>query len=73
MLQVGFSAIRLWETPPLSGGHQAEVSHLVKVSADGRFAHMIAKVEAQQAWLENITYQMCNMVGPTPELGLNKG
>jgi alkylation response protein AidB-like acyl-CoA dehydrogenase len=22
---------------------------------------MIAKVEAQQAWLENITYQMCNM------------
>lgn len=25
---------------------------------------MIAKVEAQQAWLENVTYQMCNMVSP---------
>jgi len=23
---------------------------------------MIAKCEAQQAWLENVTYQMCNMV-----------
>lgn len=23
---------------------------------------MIAKVEAMQAWLENVTYQMCNMV-----------
>jgi alkylation response protein AidB-like acyl-CoA dehydrogenase len=22
---------------------------------------MISKVEAQQAWLENVTYQMCNM------------
>jgi len=26
-----------------------------------KFAHMIAKCEAQQAWLENVTYQMCNM------------
>lgn len=28
-----------------------------------KFAQMIAKVEALQAWLENVTYQMCNMVG----------
>lgn len=27
-----------------------------------KFAHMIAKVEAIQAWLEAVTYQMCNMV-----------
>lgn len=26
---------------------------------------MISKVEAQQAWLENVTYQMCNMVSPS--------
>jgi hypothetical protein len=29
---------------------------------------MIAKVEAQQAWLENITYQMCNMVSLVPDI-----
>lgn len=29
-----------------------------------KFAQMIAKVEALQAWLENVTYQMCNMVSP---------
>ena len=27
----------------------------------GRLAHMIAKVEALQAWLEAVTFQMCNM------------
>ena len=27
-----------------------------------KFAHMIAKVEAIQAWLESVTFQMCNMV-----------
>jgi len=26
-----------------------------------KFAQMIAKVEAIQAWLESITFQMCNM------------
>ncbi|ORX39785.1 acyl-CoA dehydrogenase/oxidase [Kockovaella imperatae] len=26
-----------------------------------KFASMIAKVEAMQAWLENVTYQMCHM------------
>ena len=26
---------------------------------------MIARAEAAQAWLENVTYQMCNMVRPT--------
>ncbi|GFZ46231.1 hypothetical protein JCM24511_04478 [Saitozyma sp. JCM 24511] len=26
-----------------------------------KFAHMIAKIEAIQAWLESVTYQMCNM------------
>ena len=65
MLQVGFAAIRLWETTPLPGRHQAKVCpHLssTKARLTDRFAHMIAKVEAQQAWLENITYQMCNMV-----------
>ena len=28
-----------------------------------KLASMIAKVEAIQAWLESVTYQMCNMVG----------
>ena len=28
-----------------------------------KLADMIAKTEAAQHWLENITYQMCNMVG----------
>ena len=27
-----------------------------------KFARMIAKVEALQAWLENVTYNMCHMV-----------
>ena len=27
-----------------------------------KLAQMIAKVEAMQAWLESVTYQMCNMV-----------
>ncbi len=27
-----------------------------------KLAQMMAKVEAIQAWLENVTYQMCNMV-----------
>jgi len=27
-----------------------------------KLAQMIAKVEALQAWLENVTFQMCNMV-----------
>ena len=26
-----------------------------------RLAHMIAKCEALQAWLEAVTFQMCNM------------
>ena len=26
-----------------------------------KLASMIARVEANQAWLENVTYQMCNM------------
>jgi alkylation response protein AidB-like acyl-CoA dehydrogenase len=26
-----------------------------------KLAHMIAQVEACESWLENITYQMCNM------------
>ena len=29
-----------------------------------KFAQMISKIEAIQAWLENVTYQMCNMVRP---------
>ena len=28
-----------------------------------KLAAMISRAEAAQAWLENITYQMCNMVG----------
>ena len=31
-----------------------------------KFAQMIAKVEALQAWLENVTFQMCNMVSSWP-------
>ena len=27
-----------------------------------KLAEMIARAESSQAWLENITYQMCNMV-----------
>jgi alkylation response protein AidB-like acyl-CoA dehydrogenase len=27
-----------------------------------KLAEMIARAEALQSWLENITYQMCNMV-----------
>lgn len=27
-----------------------------------KLALMISRVESQQSWLENITYQMCNMV-----------
>jgi hypothetical protein len=27
---------------------------------------MIAKIEAIQAWLESVTYQMCNMVSKHP-------
>jgi alkylation response protein AidB-like acyl-CoA dehydrogenase len=27
-----------------------------------KLAQMIARSEALQAWLENVTYQMCNMV-----------
>jgi alkylation response protein AidB-like acyl-CoA dehydrogenase len=33
-----------------------------------KFAHMIAKVEAIQAWLESVTFQMCNMVSDTSSL-----
>jgi alkylation response protein AidB-like acyl-CoA dehydrogenase len=28
-----------------------------------KLADMIARTEAIQSWLENVTYQMCNMVG----------
>lgn len=31
-----------------------------------KLAEMIARVESSQAWLENITYQMCNMVSLLP-------
>jgi len=34
-----------------------------------KFAQMIAKVEALQAWLENVTYQMCNMASHQTESG----
>ena len=30
-----------------------------------KLAEMIARVESSQAWLENITHQMCNMVSPS--------
>ena len=33
-----------------------------KLELTSRLAGMIAKVEATQAWLEQVTYQMCNMV-----------
>ena len=29
-----------------------------------KLAQMISRAEASQTWLENITYQMCNMVSP---------
>jgi len=32
-----------------------------------KIAGMISRAEAIQAWLENITYQMCNMVRPFPD------
>lgn len=33
-----------------------------------KLANMIAKVEALQAWLETITFQMCNMVSGADDL-----
>lgn len=39
MLQVGFSAIRLWQTTPLSASHQAKVSPLLLVFPDCEGTH----------------------------------
>jgi hypothetical protein len=78
---VGFAAIRLWQATPRSGSDPPKVSRLGSARRgprivigieDGhavdedRFAHMIAKIEAIQAWLESVTYQMCNMVSLLP-------
>lgn len=35
-----------------------------------KLAAMIARTEGVQSWLENITYQMCNMVRYLTSLGL---
>jgi alkylation response protein AidB-like acyl-CoA dehydrogenase len=35
-----------------------------------KLAAMIARAEAVQAWLENVTYQMCNMVRRTLSLAI---
>lgn len=38
-----------------------------------KIAAMISRAEAIQAWLENITYQMCNMVRATVTPNANDG
>ncbi len=64
MHEVEQSAIGVWKEVDRAASDSAEVKlhfHSVPAADCSRLAKMIAHCEANQAWLENITYQMTLM------------
>lgn len=69
---MGFPEEGVWEAFDRSSCRQGEVGGSVSEKFDipnrlfTRLADMFTRVESAQAWLENVTHQMCNMVREYP-------